>query len=169
MLLTLCIKIFFVRILDVSLGTVRTILTIKERKIIASVIGFFEIAVWFAIVREAITTNESSLWVIFAYASGFAAGTYIGGAISERFIEGNLGVQVFTEMKDELISIIRSEGYGVSVIDVKGKDKEKDKYILFIGIDKKHFEHLRNLIKKLDDKAFIVVNETKYVQNGFFK
>ena len=64
---------------------------------------------------------------------------------------------------------IRKEGYAVSVIDVKGQDKDKEKYMLFIEIDKKRFDHLRNLIKELDEKAFIVVNETRMVQNGYFK
>ena len=41
--------------------------------------------------------------------------------------------------------------------------------MLFIEIDKRKFEHLRNLIKELDSKAFIVVNETRMVQNGYFK
>ena len=38
-MLLLCIKIFLVRILDVSLGTVRTIMTVKNKNIIASILG----------------------------------------------------------------------------------------------------------------------------------
>ena len=44
-LFILCVKIFFVRILDVSLGTVRMIITVKGNKLVASLIGFFEILV----------------------------------------------------------------------------------------------------------------------------
>ena len=43
-MLLLCIKIFLVRILDVSLGTVRTIMTVKNKNLIASIIGFIEIS-----------------------------------------------------------------------------------------------------------------------------
>ena len=39
MLLFLCLKIFFVRIIDVSLGTVRTIFSVKGKNLIASLIG----------------------------------------------------------------------------------------------------------------------------------
>jgi uncharacterized protein YebE (UPF0316 family) len=165
----LCIKIFFVRILDVSLGTIRTILTIKERNFTASLIGFIEVAVWFTIVREAINTNETSIWIIISYAGGFAAGTYIGGFISGHFIKGNFGVQVITNKKDEIIKVLRDNGYGVSVIDIKGKNEDSPKYILFIQINKNKFNELRDLIKSIDDKAFITVNETKYVENGYFK
>ncbi len=168
-LLWLCLKIFFVRILDVSLGTIRTILTVKGKKAVASMTGFIEVAVWFTIVRQALNVAETSPWVVIAYAGGFATGTYIGGFLSERFIKGNFTVQVITEMKDEIIKVLRDEGYGVSVIDARGKDEEQPKYILFIQIHKEKFEKLRETIKKLDSKAFIVVNETKYVLNGFFK
>ena len=44
-LFLLCVKIFFVRIIDVSLGTFRTIITVKGKAIYASIIGFIEVFV----------------------------------------------------------------------------------------------------------------------------
>lgn len=166
MLLWLCIKIFFVRIIDVSLGTIRSIVTIKGKIWLASCIGFVELFVWFVIVQEALNTDERSIWVAITYAGGFAVGTYIGGVLSNKFIKGNFGVQVVTN-SDELVKTLRKEGYAVSVIDVKGHT-EGSKHMLFIEINKDNFDHLRNVIKSVDEKAFIVVNETKYVQNGYF-
>ncbi|NLL44177.1 MAG: DUF2179 domain-containing protein [Mollicutes bacterium] len=168
MVLITCLKIFFVRILDVSLGTFRTILVVKGKKLIASIIGFIEVAIWFMIVREALNTADNNFWIVIAYAGGFASGTYIGSFISEHFIEGNFGVQVITN-KEDLVKFLRDNGYGVSVIDIKGHDIEQEKYMLFIEINKKKFDHLKTMIKKYDPKAFIVVNETKYVQNGYFR
>lgn len=169
-LLMLCIKIFLVRIIDVSLGTVRTLITVKGRTLLASMVGFIEVFVWFVIVKEALNTTETSLWVAISYSLGFATGTYIGGYISDRFIKGNFGVQVVTSDKSkQLLSLLKKEGYGVSVIDVKGYDDSKEKYMLFIGINKNNFDHLKKLIHSVDPKAFIVVNETKYVQNGYIK
>ena len=51
-LLVLCIKIFLVRILDVSLGTLRTMFVVKERRFLASIIGFIEALIWFLIVKK---------------------------------------------------------------------------------------------------------------------
>lgn len=169
-LFLLCLKIFFVRIIDVSLGTIRTLITVKGRTLLASMVGFVEVFVWFVIVKEALNTNETSLWVAIAYSLGFATGTYIGGMVSNRFIKGNFGVQVVTSNNNHtLIDLLREQGYAVSVIDVKGQDIEQEKYMLFIEIDKNHFSHLKKLIHQIDSKAFIVVNETKYVQNGYIK
>ncbi|HPF83737.1 MAG TPA: DUF5698 domain-containing protein [Bacilli bacterium] len=168
-ILILCIKIFFVRILDVSLGTIRTMVTVKGKNLYAAMIGFVEVLIWFLIVKEALNTDITSIFIAFSYAGGYATGTYIGGILSNRFITGNLGLQVILSKKnDDIVKEIRKNGYAVSVLDVKGQ-KEEEKYMLLIEINKKSFNSLKRLIRKLDDKAFIVVNETKLVQNGYFK
>ena len=41
--LLVCVKIFFGRILDVSIGTVRTVISVKGQKFAASVLAFFEV------------------------------------------------------------------------------------------------------------------------------
>ena len=166
----LCLKVFCVRIIDVSLGTIRTSITVKGRTLLASMVGFVEVFVWFVIVKEALNTTETSLWIAIAYSLGFATGTYIGGYLSDRFIKGNFGVQVVTSNNNhKLIDTLRQEGYAVSVIDIKGQDKANEKYMLFIEIQKNNFDQLKKLIHSVDKKAFIVVNETKYVQNGYIK
>ncbi len=167
-LLVLCLKIFFVRILDVSLGTLRTVITVKGKILYASIVGFVEVFVWFIIVKEALNTDETSLWIAISYSLGFATGTYIGGILSKKFISGNLSVQVITNKAyPKMIEQLRKEGFGVTVIDVEGKDNTLEKYMLFIEINNKSFSHLHHIIKQCDKNAFIVVNETKYVQNGF--
>ncbi len=164
-----CLKIFCARILDVSLGTVRTIVTVKGERLLASLVGFVEVIIWYVIVKEVLNTPENSLWLGISYAFGFAAGTYIGAYISERFISGNFGVQVITSNNSmALVYALREAGYAVSVIDVRGKN-EGNKHLLFIEINKKSFNHLNKLIKEIDKEAFVVVNETKFVLNGYIK
>ncbi len=167
-LFLLCLKIFCARIMDVSLGTLRTLMTVKGKIIYAAIIGFVEICIWFTIVREALNTDETSIFIMVAYAGGYATGTLFGGLISKVLIKGNLGVQVITKNID-LIKAIRDAGYAVSVMDIKGQDENIDRYMLYIEINNHSFVELRNLIEKNDNKAFLVVNETKYVQNGFIK
>lgn len=166
-MLLLCLKIFFVRILDVSLGTIRTLFTVKGKRIIASTIGFFEILIWFLVVKEALNTDENSIFIAISYALGFATGTYIGGYLSSILIPGKISVQVFTENSD-LVQMLRKDGFAVTVIDCKGYNTES-KYMLYISVEKKKEKYLRSIIKANDDKAFIVENESNYVENGYFK
>lgn len=166
MLFYLCLKIFFVRIIDVSLGTVRTIMSVRDKNLIASLIGFVEVTVWFLVVREALNTDSNSFFIVLSYAAGFSTGTYIGGVVSSRYIKGFMTVHVITRSHD-LINVLRGKGYGVSVIDVKGMDN--DSYLLLIQINSSNLDSLKSIVNKYDERAFIVINETKYVQNGFIK
>ena len=164
----LCLKIFFVRILDVSLGTIRTMFVVRGKKLISSMIGFFEILVWFLVVKEALQTESNSIFIAISYSLGFATANYIGALLSDKLITGNVSVQVFTN-NNNLEKILREHGYGVSSVVYTGYEEEAHKHMLFINIDKKKEKALRELIKKNDKEAFIIVNETKYVENGYFK
>lgn len=164
----LCLKIFFVRILDVSLGTIRTMFVVRGKKLISSMIGFFEILVWFLVVKEALQTESNSIFIAISYSLGFATGNYIGALLSDKLITGNVSVQVFTT-NNNLEKILREHGYGVSSVVYTGYEEEAHKHMLFINVDKKKEKALRELIKKNDKEAFIIVNETKYVENGYFK
>lgn len=164
----LCLKIFFVRILDVSLGTIRTMFVVRGKKLISSMIGFFEILVWFLVVKEALQTESNSIFIAISYSLGFATGNYIGALLSDKLITGNVSVQVFTN-NNNLEKILREYGYGVSSVVYTGYEEEAHKHMLFINVDKKKEKALRELIKKNDKEAFIIVNETKYVENGYFK
>lgn len=166
-MLILCIKIFFARIFDVTLGTVRTMFTVKGKRLIASLIGFIEVLIWFLVVREALNTESKSIFVAISYALGFATGTYIGGVISNLVIKGKITVQVFTENM-ELVKILREKGFGVTAVDCKGYNTES-KHMLYINVDKKKEKSLRKLIEINDERAFIVENEANYVENGYFK
>jgi uncharacterized protein YebE (UPF0316 family) len=167
-MLLLCIKVFLARILDVSLGTVRTVFTVKNKKLYASLIGFFEVLIWFLIVKEALSSNESGIYIALSYSLGFATGTYIGGFLADTLINENITMQVFTD-EPKLEKIIRENGYAVSTIECKGYDKEISKQMLYINVNKKKERTLKKLIYKNDKDAFIIVNETKYVVNGYFK
>ena len=168
-MILLCFKIFIVRIIDVSIGTVRSIFTIKGKNFIASLIGFIEILVWFIVAKEALDTDNNSILIAISYSLGFATGTYLGGMLSGKLIKMKLGLQVILSNTDkEIIKRIRNKGYAVSVVNIMDIEFNNNKYMLFIEIDSTKYNELTSLIKSLDKNAFIVVNETKYVHNGYF-
>ena len=164
------IKIFFIKIIDVTLGTIRTIYTVKDKVLLASAIGFFEVLVWFLIAKEALDTSTNSIFIGVFYALGFAAGTYIGGKVSRRVVKGNMTVQIITnKASNTWLKELREDGFAVSVMDIREKDNEPNKYMFFMEIDSNDFDRVHKIIKRHDKKAFIVVNESKFVVNGFFK
>lgn len=167
-LLLLCIKIFFARILDVTMGTCRTIMVVKGKTIYATIIGFIEVFIWFLIVREALNTEVDSIWIAVSYSLGFATGTFLGGFISKNLIKTTFSVEVITS-KSHMSDLLRDKGYGVTELSVEGKDDKIEKRMLLLKINNSSLSELKKLIKEIDKDAFIIVTETKLVQNGYFK
>lgn len=169
-LFLLCIQVFLCRIVDVSLGTVRTIVTVKGKIGAASIIGFIEIFIWFVIVQAAISRGGISLWVALSYAGGFASGTYVGGIMANRFLKGILDIQIVTSSKnDRLVETIRDAGFGVSVLNVNSSEYGEEKYLLVIEIKSENLKKLQKIVYTIDPGAFVMARETKFIQNGFFK
>lgn len=166
----LCIKIFFARILDVSIGTIRTMLMVKGKTLFTSILAFLEVFIWFLVAKEALITNVESIFIPIAYSLGYASGNLIGSFIATNFIKGIIGVEVVTlKGNKKLLNAVRKSGYRVSIIDLKDDFEGKKHEMLYFQINNKSLKHLLHLIKKYDKYAFIVVNETKTVQNGFIK
>lgn len=170
-LFLLCIKIFFARIVDVSLGTIRTVFTVRGKTVLAGIIAFIEVFIWFVIVKEAMNTELKSLWIIISYAGGYSTGTIIGTYISKRFINSLITVEIFSaNITKENIDLLRKNGYGVSVVSTKyNYDNTKKQNILFITLNSKNLTKLKQIITKMDEKVFMVINESKVVYNGFIK
>lgn len=167
----MCLKIFLARIIDVTLGTVRTVLVVRGRKNTAALIAFVEVLIWFLIAREALTTDIKSILIPICYAAGYATGTFIGGYISNNLVEGLIGVQVTTKTSDvkKMIKEIRDAGFGVSVVDLKNPQDNEKKTMLMIQLNKSKLKKLTHIIRTNDKDAFVVINDTKYVQNGVIK
>lgn len=66
--------IFLARVADVSLATFRTIVVFRGRKLLASVIGFFEIIIWLAAAAQ-VLNNIDQWYLALAYAVVLPWGT----------------------------------------------------------------------------------------------
>lgn len=166
-IIALCIKIFFARIADVSLGTVRTIYTVKGKTWIAGSIAFVEVFIWFLVAKEALNTEIQSVWIVISYAAGYATGTIIGTFISKKCINSLISVEVITKKGTQKnIKQIKDNGFGISIVKTEDQSTKK---ILFITLNSKNLKDLLTIINRMDEQAFIVVNESKVVHNGYIK
>ena len=166
----ICIKIYFARIIDVSIGSIRTITIVRGKSIVSAILAFIETIIWFLVAKEALLNGINSIIIPIVYSLGYATGTLIGTYISNNFLDSLIGVQVITKKNNtKLIKQIRSNGFGLSIMNLKKDIENKGKDLLLIQLNKKSLKKLINIIKNNDKFAFIIINETKYVQNGLIK
>ena len=159
-LLLTCIKIFFARILDVSLNTIRTTFVIKGKTFIVALIAFVEITIWLLVARTAINV-ELNLWIVLSYSGGYTMGTILGTTFINKFVKTNMEL-IIISTKIKNTKKIKDKDFGVSILN-----KDKNKTILLIETNKKRLDELTTLLKKLDNEAFITIKETKTIINGY--
>ncbi len=155
--------IFFLRIADVSIGTIRIIFVARGNKIIAPLLGFFEVFIWVLAISNIIQHLDN--WInYFAYAGGFAAGNYIGMKIDERLAVGVSLVRIIT--KKELPSLfdnLNEKGYPTTLLDGHGRDDEVS--IIFTIVKRKKLPEVIDLIKRSNPKAFFTVEDIRYISH----
>ena len=81
------VLIFLARVLDVSFGTIRIIFISRGQKLLAPLIGFFEILIWLVAIGK-VMQNLGNVYCHIAYAGGFAAGNFTGMWIEEKLAMG---------------------------------------------------------------------------------
>ena len=149
------IRIFISRIVDVSLGTFRTILTVKGKTTIPTIIAFFEVLIWFYVAKEALLIDSNKLLVAISYSLGYASGNYIGTIISKEFINSVYEVKVYNPT-NRLINYLTNNSYEIHIIR---------KNNLVIYIKNKNLYKLITTINKLSKKSIIYISETKVNNN----
>ncbi len=73
--------IFTLRVVDMSLGTFRIVSSVKGAKALAAAFGFLEAFV-FIVALAKVLSPPLHLLEMFAYAGGFAGGTFVGTYIT---------------------------------------------------------------------------------------
>ena len=164
-MIILCLEIFSARIIDVSLGTVKTYFMIKNQKLLTTILAFFEVFIWFLVVRKALEYALDNILIPIFYAGGYAAGTYIGMLISSFVTHEIETLIVIAPKESKLDTLLKDKGYGVSVINMDSKDK----YLLFITTSNKKTNILRRFIQSTDASSFITILNIKNAYGGYIK
>lgn len=159
-LLFTCIKIFFARILDVCIATIRTTYVLRGKTLIVAFLAFFEVTIWFLVARTALNI-KLNLFIVLSYSGGYTTGTVLGTLITNKFIKTNIELMIISN-KIRTTKKIKEKNFGVTIIN-------KDKYqtVLIIETNKKRLNELKELLTKLDKNAFITIKETKTIINGY--
>ncbi len=152
--------IFLSRVLDVSIGTFRVQMIVRRKKLIAGVLGFFEVLIFILIVSKVIQDIGNWLNVI-AYCAGFAIGNIVGIFISEKISKEIISVGIISKDKWQGIEEkLREEGFGVTRSVGYGKDGEVQ--ILKVICERNYFPKVRDIALGHDRKVFI----TSYLLTG---
>ena len=160
------ILIFFGRIFDVSLGTLRIIFVSKGEKYKAPLIGFFEVFIWVVIISQ-ILSRANDLLAYVSYAGGYATGNYVGILLEKRIAYGIVLCRIYTQKNGmDLIQKLNAMNFGATLTHGKGSTNDID--IIETVIDRKEMKRLEGILTDFDNNIFYVVEDVRNKQKGIF-
>lgn len=155
--------IFFARITDVSINTVRVIFMLGGRKLISTLLGFFESFVWLMAISQ-ILQHLDNFVSYFAYAGGFASGIFVGMVIEDKLAIGNVIVRIITQRDAaELINNLRIEDFRLTIVEAEGNKGPVN--IIFLILKRQELERLTNLVEQTNPQAILTVEGIKSVKD----
>ncbi len=161
------VYIFFARVIDVSIGTIRIILISQGYRKLAPVLGFFEILIWLTAIGKALG-NLNGIYSYLIYASGFAAGNYVGMLLESRLSIGFQSVRIITSQKvTALPMMLKEEGFDISII--KGRGSRGEIFIIYTVVRKRHLKKIMDITNALEPSAFITIENVQSHRTGFMQ
>jgi uncharacterized protein YebE (UPF0316 family) len=158
------VLIFCARILDVSLDTVRIIFINKNLRYYAAFIGFFSVLIWLMVIRQIFQQLNNPICYV-AYAAGYATGNFVGILIENRISIGKVIVRIITRMEsEELVSLLRSSGYGVTVIGAEGATGPVK--VIFTIVERSDVRRVVEMIRQHNPLAFYSVEDVRLVSES---
>ena len=157
--------IFFLRITDVSMATVRVVLIVRGNKLLVPLIGFFEVLIWIFAVGV-VVQHLTSPWHLLGYAAGFATGNLVGMIIEERLAIGVATVQTIVKQGgDALAEALRTQGFAVTEMDARGREGAVAH--LYSAIPRKRVATYLGAVDRDAPDAFVIVEEPRAVRRGW--
>ena len=158
--------IFGFRVTDVSMDMVRLLLTVRGRKVVAGLIGFFEVLVFLLAISRVVTAMDN-LWNVLGYCAGFAVGTVVGATIEEGLAIGySLVRAVSSHQASAIAQALRAQGFGAT--KVAGEGKQGEVGIVLSVVRRRHVRTALRLIETMDPSAFVGVEDERTVYRGQF-
>jgi len=156
----LAVAIFLARVLDVSLGTVRTILIIRGHRLPAAAIGFCEVLLWLLAAGQ-VLPHLDRWYLAIAYAAGFASGNYVGIWLESKLALGlDLVRAISADREVRLGTALREAGH--SVIELEGRRGDAGPVeVLYLVARRRQLPRLMALIRNTDPQAICTVTDVK--------
>lgn len=149
--------IFFARIFDVSINTVRIIYVLGGRKLTSTLLGFFESFVWLMAIRQIFEHLDN--WMCYvAYPAGFAAGIFVGMIIEEKIAYGKVIVRIITRKDiEDLLQYLNKQYFRYTYVKAEGPDGHEN--LVFTVLQREKLEELLLILKEILPTAFYTVEK----------
>lgn len=163
----IALGIFVVRVIATSLDTLRVIFTMRSNKFWVWLLGFFNSLIWVMTFAFVLSDIDNFVNVI-VYAAGFATGNVMGMWIEDKLAFGFAEVRVISsQWGAAILDELRANNYAVTEIPGRGKDGMVS--VITTSVRRGQILEVEELIRKVDENAFITTEDVRAVRHGFWR
>jgi uncharacterized protein YebE (UPF0316 family) len=156
--------IFCLRLIDVSIGTVRILVAMRGRRLLSGLMGFVEVTIFLVAISQ-VVTNIGNWWNVIGYAGGFAMGTIVGITIENKLAIGLAEVDIISMGRGtEIAEALRDDGYGATEFLGAGHSNVVD--LVKAVVRRKEVPSVVRTTSSIDDEAFITVHDMQRAYRG---
>lgn len=146
------------RVVDVSMGTIRTICVVRGYRNTAAVLGFWEVVVWIVAVSGVLV--EITVLKVIAYATGFALGNAVGIMIERRLAMGKQVVFILSRNYSHAMAFaLRLANYMVTEIDAAGQYGKVT--LCFVVVSRAKVPRVTSIATTVDSDAIIFTEDVR--------
>jgi uncharacterized protein YebE (UPF0316 family) len=159
-------QIFLAEVCVVTLATLRTIYVARGQKMLAPILGFFEIVLWLFAIGQ--TMQNLDDWTCSAaFAVGFSLGNYLGITIEKWLAIGTVIVRIITHRSaEDFVEKLRAANFGVTCVNAQGAKGQVQ--IVLSVIKRNQLPEIVALIKTHHPGAFYAVDDLQTASEGIF-
>jgi uncharacterized protein YebE (UPF0316 family) len=157
--------VFFARICDVAIGTIRTIVTVQGRAVTAFFLAVLEIFIWISVAGAVINQIQDKPALSVFYAFGYATGNVIGILVERKLAFGLIIFKVITSRTGTgLADALRAKGQPVTMFRGEGMSGPVSE--LYMACKRKHLKWILPLVTAMDPDAFYIIEQAREMRKG---
>ena len=159
------ILIFFGKLCEVAISTVRVVLTARGNRLVASLLGAVEICIWIIVTSTVLLgISEDPLRAV-AFGLAFAVGIFMGITIEDKLALGLSQIEVIAEVDvaQKITNDFREQGFGVTTFYCEGLDGRKQS--VSIKIQRRDLPCAIELLREYEG-LFVTVTDIRKLSIG---
>src|SRR5436309_11963645 len=149
--------VFIAELSVVTISTLRIIFLSRGMKLLAPLLGFFEVTIWLFAIGQ-VMQNLNSVGCFLGFAGGFTLGNFFGVLIEKRLALGTVVVRTVTHRDaTQLVEDLRRARYGITIHDAEGARGPVK--VVFTVVRRRELQDVLTIIRRFDPDAFYSVDQ----------
>lgn len=155
------IAIFFSKIIENAIATLRLIVVANGKKKLGALLQGIVALVWIISTGMVIVDINKDILKIVIFCFGSIMGSYLGSVIEEKIALGSNMLICITKEKYEIDIKSKLNNYKITTIC----EKDNTYSILLILLKRKEIKNISNIIKTIDKNSIIISEKAKAINN----